>query len=158
MTAPSVKPPGKPPAAPPPPAERSPYERALSLLPAAVCVLWFTGVLRMHGYDAPPLLLGALAAIAFTVQWLLARRRSGRRPLYLLPGSTVAGASARSAALVAAAALVTGAVIETQTPTGSDSIAPLWLCALWHGACGFAIAYLLFVRRYRPPPTRAAKS
>jgi hypothetical protein len=149
----------KPPAAPPPQeAQRSPYERTLSLLPAAVFVLWFTGVLRMHGYDVPPLLLAALALVALTAQWLLARRRSARRPLYLLPGSTVAGASARSAALVAAAALVTGIVIETQTPTGSDSVAPLWLCALWHGACGFAIAYLLFVRRYRPPPTRAAKS
>jgi hypothetical protein len=154
MTAPPVKPTAAPP---PSSAPRSPYERALPLLPAAVSVLWFVGLLRMHGYDVPLLPLAALAAVAFTLQWLLARRRGARRPLYLLPGSTVAGASARSAALVAAAALVTGAVIETQTPNGSDPAAPLWLCALWHGACGFAVAYLLFLRRYRPPPTRAGK-
>jgi hypothetical protein len=154
MTAPPVKPPVAPP---PRQTARSPYERALSLLPAAVFVLWFLGVLRMHGYDVPLLLLAALIAVAFPLQWLLARRRSAR-PLYLLPGSTVAGASARSAALVAAAALVTGAVIETQTPSGDGPAAPLWLCALWHGACGFAIAYLLFLRRYRPPPTRAVRS
>jgi hypothetical protein len=73
--------------------------------------------------------------------------------LWLKPGESRVFASAKSASILALAALVTGTVVEFTAPTGGMPPMPFGVRIAWHGICAFALGYTSFLAKFKPAPT-----